>query len=54
MNMKDKIDHFLTILSELTKEEAFLIEMALKWDSETQAAFMFAKKIFDEEIEENG
>ena len=47
--MTEKIDHFLKMLPQLTKEEADLIEQVLKWDDETKAAFMFANRIFEEE-----
>lgn len=47
--MTEKIDHFLEMLPQLTKDEADLIEQVLKWDDETKAAFMFAKRIFEDE-----
>lgn len=47
--MTEKIDHFLKILPQLTKEEADLIEQVLKWDDETKAAFIFTKRIFEDE-----
>ena len=51
--MGPKIDHFLKLLPQLTKEEADLIETVVKWDDETRAAFMFAKRIFEEEDDKN-
>jgi hypothetical protein len=47
--MKEKIEKFLKVLAELTKDEADLIDMVLKWDNETQAAFRFAKRIFEDD-----
>ena len=47
--MTEKIDHFLEMLPQLTKDEADLIEQVLKWDDETKAAFIFTKRIFEDE-----
>jgi len=33
----------------MTKEESDYIEDVLRWDDETKSAFMFAKRIFEEE-----
>lgn len=49
--MKEKMDKFLGAFPLLTKEEADLNEDVLKWDDEEKAAFLFAKKIFEEEGE---
>ena len=46
--MKEKIDKCLEYLSQLTKEEADLIENVLQWDDETKWAFKYAKKTFEE------
>ena len=46
--MKEKIDKFLAYFTTITKEESDYIESILKWDDETRAAFMFAKRIFEE------
>lgn len=50
-SLPEKIDNFLKLLSELTKDEADLIETVLTWDGETQSAYMFAKRIFESEDE---
>ena len=34
----------------MTKEDADNIEGILKWDEETKVAFMFAKRIFEEDL----
>ena len=49
--MKEQIAKFIKLLTELTKEEADFIETVVKWDDEKRAAFMFAKKIFEEKDE---
>ena len=46
--MIDQIDFFIEVLSTLTKEEADEIEKILLWDQEKKCAFLFAKKIFEE------
>jgi len=49
--MKEKIELMLDYLTKLTQDEADLIEVVIKeWDDEMKAAFMFAKKIFEEQI----
>ncbi len=48
MDMKEKIDHFLKQLGNITKEQADWIEEVLTWDDETKAGFLFAKRIFEE------
>jgi hypothetical protein len=50
--MKKEIDFFLEYLSTITKEESDYIESILKWDDEKRLAFMFAKKIFEQRIED--
>ncbi len=47
--MKEKIDLMLKNLSQMTKEQADFIEEILKWNDEERAAFMFAKRIFEEQ-----
>jgi len=49
--MKEKIDVFIKYFTTITKEEADYIEEIIKWDDETKAAFMFAKRIFEEKVE---
>ena len=39
----------LQYLTQLTQDESDFIESVLKWDDETKAAFMFAKRIFEED-----
>ena len=51
--MKDKIDKFLELLPQLTKDEADLIYSALTRDDENKMAFRLAKKIFEEEASDN-
>lgn len=46
--MKEKIDKFIKYFTTITKEQADFMEEILKWDDETRAAFMFAKRIFEE------
>jgi hypothetical protein len=50
--MKEKIDKFIKYFTTITKEEADFIESIIHWDSETQGAFLFAKRIFEEEEDE--
>lgn len=50
--MKEKIEHFLSIMCILTKDEADLIAQVCKWEDDAKAAFLFAKNIFEEEQEE--
>lgn len=47
--MKEKIDKFLEYFTTITKEESDFIESVLRWDDETKSAFMFAKRIFEQE-----
>ena len=49
--MKKQIGEFLKLLSQLTQDEADFIEQILIWDDETKAAYLFAKKLFEEEFE---
>lgn len=46
--MKEKIDKFIKYFTTITKEESDYIESILNWDDETKAAFMLAKRIFEE------
>ncbi len=52
--MKEKIDKFIEYFTEITKEECDKIETILRWDDETKAAFLFAKSIFEEEMDHIG
>lgn len=47
--MQEKIRKFIEYFTTITKEECDYIESIVKWDDETRAAFMFAKRIFEEE-----
>jgi hypothetical protein len=47
--MRMQIEKMLEYLATLTKEEADFAEHVLLWPSELKAAFMIAKRIFDEE-----
>jgi len=47
--MKNEIDFFIKYLTTITKEESDYIESILKWDDTKKIAFIFAKKIFEEE-----
>lgn len=51
MKMKELIDKNIEYLTQLTKEEADFIENILKWADDQRAAFMFAKRIFEEDLE---
>lgn len=46
--MKEHIDKFLEMLPKMTKEEANFILQVINWDLEKQAAFRFAKMMFEE------
>ncbi len=46
--MKEKIDKFIKYFTTITKEESDFIEDILKWDDETRAAFVLAKRIFED------
>ena len=50
--MKDKIDKFIEYFTTIPKEQADFMEDILRWDDEKRAAFMFAKRIFEEKDEE--
>ncbi len=51
--MHEKIDKCIEFLSTITKEEADYIESIVKWDDEKKAAFMFAKRIFEEKMDKD-
>lgn len=51
--MFNNINKCLDYLPQLTKDEADLIEMALRWSSETRTAFLLAKKMFEERKNED-
>jgi len=46
--MKEKLDKFLEYFTTITKEESDYIYEILMWDDETKAAFVFAKRIFED------
>lgn len=46
--MKDQIERFMIILPTITKEEADYIEEILKWDQDKKAAFLLAKRLFED------
>jgi hypothetical protein len=50
--MKEEIDIMMKYLSQLTEEEANWIQDILNWTDQQRIAFKFAKKIFDEEDED--
>lgn len=52
MKIKEKIDKFIKYFTTITKEQADFMEDILKWDDETRAAFIFAKRIFEEKDKE--
>ncbi len=45
--MKEKIEYFLDLLPDLTKDESDLIETVIKWDDQTKLAFKIAKASFE-------
>ena len=49
--MKEEIDKMMEYLTQLTKEEADLIENVLTWPEDFKAAFIIAKRFFEEEFE---
>ena len=49
--MKDKINYWLNLLPQMTRDEAQLIEDIINLDKETQMAFKLAKRIFEEKDE---
>jgi hypothetical protein len=49
--MKEKIDYFLNLFPQLTKDEADLIEKVIGWDPDKKAAFIIAKRIFEDQRE---
>lgn len=51
--MKDLIDKNLRYLSELTKEESDFISNILSWDDEQKIAFSLAKRIFEEDSDDD-
>lgn len=52
-SMMEKIDKFIKFLPTITKEESDQIEAILKWDDEEKAAFIMAKRIFEEKEDES-
>ena len=51
--MKKEIDKMIDYLTQLTKEEADLIESVCKWPDEYKVDFCIAKKMFDKEHEDD-
>jgi hypothetical protein len=49
--MKEEIEKMTKYLTQLTKDEADLIECVLKWPDHYKAAFLLAKSFFEEEFE---
>jgi len=49
--MKDRLKRNLEYLTQLTKEEADLIEDVCVWSDDQKFAFLFAKKMFEEETD---
>ena len=45
----DHIKYFLKIFPQITKEQSDFIEDIVKWEDEKRSAFMFAKRIFEED-----
>jgi len=52
MGMKERIDYFLQKLSEMTKDEADFTQHICTWDNDDKAAFLFAKRIFEENMDD--
>lgn len=52
--MQRKVEGFLKVLPCVTQEEADYVESILDWDDETKMAFKFAKRIFEEDVQEEG
>lgn len=46
--MKDQIEKFMELFTTVTKEEADYIEEILKWDQDKKAAFLLAKRLFED------
>lgn len=47
----NEIEYFLSVFSQITKEESDYIAEILKWDDEKRAAFFFAKRMFEDDKE---
>jgi len=43
MNMGDRVQHFLSMLSKLTRTESDMIKEILHWHDEDKSAFLLAK-----------
>ena len=46
--MKEKINYWLNLFPQMTRDEAQFIEDIINLDKDTQAAFKWARKIFEE------
>lgn len=50
--MKEHIEYFIQLFTQMTKEESDAIAEILRWDPEKKAAFFLAKQLFEGEEEE--
>lgn len=50
--MKDLIKKFMHDFTQMTEEEADFVESILKWDDEKRAAYILAKRMFEDDLEE--
>jgi hypothetical protein len=48
LTLTEKIEKFLYYFPHITKHESDFVEEILGWDKKTKAAFLFAKKMFEE------
>lgn len=46
----DQVDIFLNVFPKITKEESDLIAAVIMWDNDKKAAFLTAKRMFEENI----
>lgn len=53
MNIKEKIEFFLKQMHTMTKQDSDFIQQVINWDEEKKSAFIFAKRIFEEDIEKH-
>jgi hypothetical protein len=52
LGLHEKIQVFINLLPQLTKEESDFISRIVRWDSETTASFILAKHIFEDDLDE--
>ena len=50
--MKEKIEKFLEMFTQISKDEADLIQSVIRWDKDTKMAFIIAKKLFEEDSDD--